>query len=113
VNLSIKEGAIKRILNKEADWARKQMDREGRDARVVSDVWVVMEAELAETFSTAASVSAKAEGTDITVKASGGVGGSSTVKLSEGTTFAYALMKVRKWKNGKIQDMEKDYKGMG
>jgi hypothetical protein len=35
------------------------------------------------------------------------------VTLPEGSTFAYALMKVKQWKNGEIKNMEKDYKGMG
>lgn len=114
-NLSIIEGPLQNMLNTDADGARKYLAKEGGDGRIVSEIWVVMEAELATHFDTSGAVSAKVSGVDLEVTASGGTAGSQTIKLAAGTTFAYKLHKVKKWNKGKtkIEGMEADYKGMG
>jgi hypothetical protein len=117
----IEEGTLKQILNGPADGARSFLAKEGGDGRIVSQVLVAMEASLAETFSTAGSLSSEAEGDVLVVTAkggvtaSGGVHGSNTITLAPNTTFAYKLMKVKDWDHGKnkILDLEADYKGMG
>jgi len=117
----IEEGPLKQIVNGPADGARSFLAKEGGDGRIVSQVFVAMEASLAETFSAAGSLSSEAKGDvlAVTVKggvtASGGVHGSSTINLAPNTTFAYKLMKVKDWSHSKskIEDLEADYKGMG
>jgi len=113
-NLSISEGPLKTMLNTDADSARKYLADEGNDGRIVSEVWVVMDAVLAEHFDTSSSLSVAASGADLNVTAKGGKQGSQTITLAAGTTFAYKLHKVKDWNKGKtqIEDMEADYKGM-
>lgn len=114
-NLSIAEGPLKTMLNEDADGARKYLAKEGNDGRIVSEVWVVMEAELAEHFDTSGSIAVSAKAVDLNVTAKGGKHGTQTITLSAGTTFAYKLHKVKDWNKDKtkIKDMEADYKGMG
>lgn len=113
---AIDEGPLRTMLNQDADGARNYLAGEGADGRIVSEVWVAVEAELSEHFSTSASISAAANGvgSGLEVTASGGKHGSQTVTLSKGTTFAYLLHKVKDWNNGKtqIENLEADYKGM-
>ncbi len=114
-NLSIAEGPLKTMLNQDADGARQYLADEGNDGRIVSEVWVVMEAELAEHFDTSGSLTVAVKAADLNVTAKGGKHGTQTITLSAGTTFAYKLHKVKDWNKGKtkIEDMEADYKGMG
>ena len=117
VSFAIDEGPLKMMLNQDADGARKYLAQEGKDGRIVSEVWIAMEAELAEHFSSSSSiaVSVQAVGNSLEITAKGGKHGTQTVSLSSGTTFAYKLHKVKDWNKGKtkIEDMEADYKGMG
>jgi hypothetical protein len=112
-NLSIDEQPLKDILNKDAITVRNYLADEGDDARIVSEVWVVMEAELADHFDTSGSISASVKGVDLNVTAKGGKHGTQTITLSKGATFAYKLHKVKDWNKDKtwIEDMEADYKG--
>lgn len=117
VNFSITEGHLLTMLNTDADGARNFLANEGSDGRIVSEIWVTMEAELADYFATSASssVSAKAKGAELEITVMGGKYGSQTINISRGTTFGYKLHKVTNWSKGKtqIEDMEADYKGMG
>jgi hypothetical protein len=99
----IPEGKLKAMLNKDARVVRNYLADEGKDGRIVSQVWVVMEAELAEHFDRygSTSLSVKAAGKNLKVTATGGKQGSQTITLSPDTTFAYALSKVKKWNKGK------------
>lgn len=71
----------------------------GRDARVAHQIFVVMEATLAQTFAAATNIDFARERDNnkgllkITATASASVGGSTFVTLSAGTTFAYLLAK--------------------
>jgi len=113
-NLSIAETPLKQMLNNDAVNVRKYFAAEGNDARIVSEVWVVMEAELAEHFNTSGSVAVSVKGVDMNVTAKGGKHGTQTITLSKGTVFAYKLHKVKDWNKDKTQivQMEADYKGM-
>jgi hypothetical protein len=115
LNLSIPEAKLIAMLNQDADTARKYLADEGKDGRIVSEVWVVLEAELAEHFDTSGSLEVSAKDDDLNVTVKGGKHGSQTITLSKGSTFAYKLHKVKNWSNGKkrIEDMEADYHGMG
>lgn len=108
---------LKRILNNDANIVRNAMADEGNDARVVSEVWVVIEAELAEHLSTSDSTTHQwsALGNSLEFSSSSRKYGSQSISLSEGSTFAYKLHKVKKWSRGKkqIEEVEADYKGLG
>jgi len=117
VSFYINEGPLKRCLNQDANAVRKAMASEGSDARIASKIWVCMEGQLARhfgaQFDTSHSVSAFDSELGITV--SGGKQGEQTIRLGEGSTFAYMLHKVKQWSKGKdeIEDMEDDYFGLG
>ena len=113
----IDEGDLRAMLNNDADAARKYLEKEGQDARIVSTVWVVLEGELAQTFSAAAksngSITAsltKAAELQITASHSGSTQQSSTIVLKPGVTFAFAMHKVSKWNKDKtrIEDLALD-----
>jgi hypothetical protein len=111
-NLFIAEGPLKTMLNTDADGARNYLADEGDDGRIVSEVWVVMKAELAEHFDTSASIEVSVKDVNLNVTAKGGKQGTQTITLSAGTTFAYKLHKVKDWNKGKtkIENLEADYK---
>ena len=115
-NFFILPGPLTSMLNTDADGARHYLVDEGNDGRIVSEVWVAMEAELAEHFEMygKSSLSAKANGAELEMTVTGGKYGSQTITFSTDTTFAYKLHKVKNWSNNKthIEEMEADYKGM-
>jgi hypothetical protein len=113
------EGPLKKTLNQHAGRALNYLKTEGRDGRFVHEVWVAMEAELANHFENSTSIEVAGQGSaGITVEAKTKVGSSSTktesINLSAGTCFAYAMVKVKKWNRGKteIEDLEDDYSGL-
>jgi len=112
-NFSIRANDLERCLNNKAHIIREYLDEEGRDGRVVSEIFVVMEAELANAWdrSGSANFSAKKSGADIELELNIGSKGKQTIVISEDTTFAYGLQKVKKWKKGVIKDLESDYYG--
>ncbi len=114
-NLSISERPLKKMLNGNANAARNYLADEGKDGRIVSEVWIVIETELAEQFDTAESISVSEIASGLGVTARGGRYGTQEITLSAGSVFAYKLHKVKDWSRGKkqIEDMEADYKGMG
>ena len=110
-NLSVSEEPLKNMLNGDADGAREFLADEGSDGRIVSEVWIVMEAELAEQFDTSGSIQVGVKEADLNVTAAGGKYGTQTITLSQGSVFAYKLHKVKSWNKGKtqIENMEADY----
>lgn len=117
ISLAINTGPLINMLNEEADGARNFLAEEGNDGRIASEVWLVVDAELAEHFAAhaSASLSVQAFGSSLDITVTGGKHGSQTISYSPGTTLAYMLHKVKKWNKGKtrIEDMEDDYKGLG
>jgi hypothetical protein len=115
ISFGIDELPLKTVLNRDADGARKFLADEGNDGRIVSEVWVVAEVELAESFDTAGSITFAANGDGLKVIASGGKHGTHTVHMTPGATFAYKLHKVKDWSNHKseIDSLEADWKGNG
>jgi hypothetical protein len=97
----VSEAKLLATLNKDADGARKYLAGEGNDGRVCAGVWLWMEAELAETFQTSASVTASvASGSSsLSITAQGGKSGGTTITVLPGSTCAYMLYKVKKWKD--------------
>lgn len=116
INLSIDENPLKVMLNTDANVARSFMADEGGDARIVSEVWIVVDAELGEHFVTSGSavVGVEASGSSANLRVSGGIRGAQTLTLSPGSTFAYKLHKVSGWNKGKtqVEAVEADYKGL-
>lgn len=115
ISFAIDEGPLKTTLNQDAGGARNYLADEGSDGRVASEVFVVVDAALADHFATygSASLSVQAAGSSLGITVSGGKNGAQKVTLSKGTTFAYKLHKVKDWNKGKtqIEDLEADYKG--
>jgi hypothetical protein len=89
--------------------ALKSLKDRGNGARIASQVFVVLSAEMAEAFKNSASIDASATDGKIKLTASGthSSSGSTSVTLSKGSTFAYGLVKLD-WKKGKIESVEDD-----
>lgn len=130
VKFVLDEGPLQRMLNRDFPRARNYMSREGNDARIVSSVYIAMSGTLARDFSAGADVtmSATTAGLKITSNLEADVQGQGSLKirrrtksvivLSQGTTFAYGMHKVKRWENrrrqdGNIVDLEDDYQGLG
>lgn len=113
VKFSLHEGDLKELLNRHAAESRSYLKKEGKDGRIVSEVYVAMEAELASKVTTGASASAKgnANGLEIEVAASSSSTTTTKISLPPDTTFAYLLHRVKKWSGDKIDDMEDDRPG--
>lgn len=115
VSFSIAENPLERVLNTEANFVRREMEDEGGDARVVSEVWIAMEAELASDFRTGTMNSADVDYQGASLQVSVGTNNQnrSRVTLEPGTTFAYRLSRVRRWNNDRtrITDMAIDHPG--
>jgi hypothetical protein len=106
---------LENMLNQDAVNARNYLADEGGDGRICSAVWVGVDTDLAEHFSsyglTSGSFSASGSG-DLNFTVTGGSRGSQTISLSAtGSTFAYLLEKVTNWSNHKthVDDMKEDY----
>lgn len=120
IKLSVASNALTTLLNKHAATARQHLKDEGDDARIVSDVWVVMEGALASRVTTGGSlaVSAPVGTTGFTLE----VGGSSSsttasrVQIPANSCFAYLLAKVKKWDKvdgqWRVEELEDDSKGL-
>ncbi len=81
----------------------------GSDARIAHQVFVVMEATIAAKFSSDVTVnlSAGTAGIEATVGGTVGTTGSTTVRISAGTCFAYLLAKID-WNSGKTRIVDLD-----
>ncbi|MBG0568376.1 hypothetical protein [Actinoplanes aureus] len=115
----IDEGPLLNMVNNEATAARKFLAQEGRDGRIVSTIWVVVEAKVAESFAAsgtkASDIEAEVLGAKlrISTKASGGAKGRTTIVWEPGTTFAYLMHRVAKWNKDKSQVVEFDIDAKG
>jgi len=92
VHLLIQPEDIKDAVNDSPKVLERPRDY-GGDARLVNEIFVVMEARLAKSFTASASfgVEAAALGLKITAKAGGSTQKSTEVTLSPNTTFSYPL----------------------
>ena len=108
--LSLSTDQVKYLLN-DADNARQNLANEGADGRIVSGIWVVVEATLGEQFDSVGTLSVSDEGENVKLTASGGKHGTQTITLEPGATFAYRLAKVKDWNKGKtkVEEVEQDY----
>jgi len=100
-------------LNEKAHTARQNLKDEGRDARLVTSVFVILDAELANEWDSSGNLNfaAKKAGKEIELELSLGSQGAQTVQISEGTVFAYGLHKI-KWKKDEVKELKSDYYGV-
>ncbi len=95
---------------------RKQLKLWGKKARVVHEIFVVMEAKLSEKFNNKFNLdlSIGVKGMEIEIGGSTSSDKMTTITLSEGTCFAYSLLKV-KWNKKKTEviDLDDDPWGIG
>lgn len=115
VKIHMNKGTIVNLLNKHAGAARNYLANEGNDGRVVGEVWVVMEGNLASQVTTSGSVSASGSqgGIKVDIKAGGSSNKTTSITLPPESTFAYLMYKVKKWKDKKtvVVDLEDDQHG--
>jgi len=114
VKFTINEANMQNTLNKGASTARKYMAREGKDARVCNTVWVVMTAQYANAFEGADKISISGQ-KNMKITATRGSKRTASVTLSKGTTFAYGLLRIKKWdsrKKQQVRNMEEDEWGV-
>lgn len=113
VKFVIDEGPLKTMLNGDAHAALAFLRKEGGDGRITSQIWTVMEGELAAKFKASASmqtsVSRGSDELELSVGASGN--GSERIVLARGATFAYSLHRVSNWNPGKTRadDLDDDF----
>lgn len=95
VKFSVQRGDMVDAINA-SPRVRDKIDDLGFDARIAHQVFVVMEATLAETMHNATNFQVGATSGDVTIEAKGKVarGRESKVVLSEGSTFAYLLLRM-------------------
>jgi hypothetical protein len=74
----------------------------GKDARIANQIFIVLDASMTKTFTSASSFSVTVNQGLVKVSAEGGGGasGATTVTVSEGSCFAYGLVKLD-WDKGK------------
>jgi hypothetical protein len=108
-----RQGDFSDLLNVDAVNARKCLKDEGADGRIVTGIWCVVQAELAESFDTAASFSAESVSSVLKLTASGGMHGTQSITLEKGSVFSYRLSKVKDWDGDKVAEIEHDYSGLG
>jgi hypothetical protein len=117
----IDEGPLQQMLNTEATGARRFLAQEGRDGRIVSTIWVVVEAKIAESFAASGTKTADIEAevlsaakVRISTKASASAKGRTTIVWEPGTTFAYLMHRVSKWNKDKsrVEELDIDAKGL-
>lgn len=114
VKLSVETNAMKNAANK-APRALKDLIEWGNDARIAHEVFVVMEASMANQFdnNVAVDLSAGVKGLEAKVGGSGSGSGTTSVVLSRGTCFAYLLAKIdwdakQKKNQTRIVDLDDD-----
>lgn len=120
MKLTIGESQLEKLLNDHANIARRSLEEEGKDGRIASGVWIVVEAQLASTISQGGSVSANVpigtSGFSLEVGASGSSTTTTKIDVPTNTTFAYLLHKVKKWEKKKgvkyVKDLEDDMQGL-
>lgn len=109
-------GAMTKLLNQSATGARKYLADEGSDGRLVGEVWTVMEASLASSVTTSATITGSGEANGIKVTVAGSTSNTTTtsITIAPDTTFAYLLFKVKWTNNNKdsVDSLEDDQHGV-
>jgi len=114
VKFSIINNDLKEIANNSAN-ELESLKHWGKRARLAHQVFIVIEADLANEFSRNINVglSAGVNGLEASLDTGFGASGTTTVSLSKGTCFAYLILKIEWNKNkGKIIDLDDDQWGL-
>ena len=113
VKFSISNNDMKKAINASPGHLQ-ELIHWGRRSRVALQVFIVIEATLANKFSTGVNVglSAGVEGLQASVGMDIGSGGTTNVKLSKGSCFAYLLGKLEWDDNHKVIDIDDDQWGV-
>ncbi len=95
VKFSVKRGDMVDAINA-SPRARDKIDDLGNDARVAHQIFVVMDAKLAESMTSTTNFDVSVDKGDINVSVAGSVskGGKTSVTLSEKSTLAYLLLSL-------------------
>lgn len=119
VHINVAKGDLKNVINSKEERCLSFM-RENKNGRVVSSVWVVLDADLAESVTSGGSVNVSGitpNGMELSGNFSGSSTQSSKVTIPKGAIFAYMLHKASKWNKTKkkkttIKDMKDDQVGL-
>jgi len=119
VLMNVKKGPLQTIINKKSKGALKFF-KNNKNARVVSGVWVVMEAQLADSISNSGGVSfggTTPNGMKFSGKFDAKSKTTTSVTIPRGAIFAYMTHKASKWNKKKrkkttIKAMKDDQVGM-
>lgn len=110
LKISVMVEDMKKALNQSPS-VLTSMDKYGNDARVVHQVFMIIDAKMSTVFTKDNTVELSAGSGPIkaTVGGSFGSAGSTTVTISPGTCFAYLLAKID-WAKGKksVEDLDDD-----
>jgi len=120
LNFHLNESQLIRLINADRS-AFNYMKNEGRDGRIGSEIWVVVDATIARAINRNGTVSVGArfnKNNKLDVKINLGGGKKHRITISKGSVFAYKTHKVksfdrRRKKATRVVDLEADYKGMG
>jgi len=116
VKVEIPGDTLKRILNHEDEEAREYLRKEGKDARVVAEVWTFMESQMAETLAAADTyeVNAAPDNAGLELGVRDGAQDGESVVFSTGTIFAFSMHAVRQWNESGVQvvDLAEDRVGL-
>jgi len=114
VKLVLKENRVRKAVNDSPVVLNNLKDLKN-GARICNEVFVVLEAKIAEQLEHSTAVSLSGTDGKLKLTASGGNSGSrdTTITLSKGSTFAYGLVKID-WAKGKtrVDSLEDDQHGL-
>lgn len=113
VKFSVSNNDLKEIANKSSN-ELESLKHWGKGARLAHQVFIVVEADLANTFTRNINVglSAGVTGLEANLDSGFGASGATTVSISKGTCFAYLMLKPE-WADNKIIDLDDDQWGLG
>ncbi|MBV71777.1 MAG: hypothetical protein CMH52_10600 [Myxococcales bacterium] len=119
VLMNVPKGYMKDAINKDKKNALKFFKDKG-NARIVSGVWIVMEAKLANSVTSNGGGSVEGitpNGMKVKVGVSGGGKTTNTIEIPKKAVFAYMMHKASKWNKKKlkktsVKDMKDDQVGM-
>ncbi len=117
MKFSVLNNELRKILNNSPD-ILKDLNYWGKDARLAHQVFVIIQAELADQFlkSWSGKVSLGVKGMEAEVGVEGSSTGKTKVVISKDTCFAYLLLKInwdKKSTDLRIADMDDDQWGAG
>ncbi len=116
VKFSVSNNEIKRAANNSPEMLQ-DLHRWGKNARIVHQVFIVIDAILANQFSRnyGVKISTGIKGLEAKIGVGGSASGTTTVQISKDTCFAYLMLKIewdKKQDEPKIVDLDDDQWGL-